>query len=107
MRAFYALCLLALLVSIVWACLVSDVITGLQYVAADRWGVVTLLDLAVGLWFVGAWIAWREQSLLRAVPWWLGLACLGNVVTLIYLLWRGLAPNQQFSPNAANTIARS
>ncbi len=93
-RVFCLLSLLGLLASIVWASLAGDVLAGLRYVAADRWGVVTLADLAVGLWFVGAWIAWREGSIGRAIPWWLGLALLGNVTTLVYLLWRGLGSRQ-------------
>ena len=108
LRLFLVVTLVALVGSIFWAVAESDVITGLRYVASDRWGVVTLADLALGLWFVGAWIAWREQSFVRAAPWWLGLCLLGNVVTLIYLLWRGFgAAPQQDSPNAASITARS
>lgn len=103
-RVFCLLALLGLLASIVWASLAGDVLTGLRYVAADRWGVVTLIDLAAGLWFVGAWILLREGSLARALPWWLGLALLGNVTTLVYLLYRGLggrppATDQQAASN--------
>ena len=77
-----------LIVGIVWACGVSDVVTGLGYVAADRWGVVTLVDLGVGLIFVGAWIAVLERNALRTVCWLVALGCLGNLTTLVYVLVR-------------------
>lgn len=66
----------------------SDVITGLQRVIAHPWGVVTLLDLGVGLLFVAAWIAVVEPRPRCAAGWIIALFLLGNVVTLVYLLWR-------------------
>jgi len=54
----------------------------------DIWGVVTLLDLYVGLLFVAAWIAWVERRWWRAALWIAALAFLGNAVTLVYVLLR-------------------
>ena len=42
----------------------SSVLAGLRHVVADPWGVVTLLDLGVGLLFVAVWLALVEPS-----PW--------------------------------------
>ncbi|KAB2931693.1 MAG: DUF1475 domain-containing protein [Candidatus Contendobacter sp.] len=66
----------------------SHVLAGLRHVAADPWGVVTLLDLGVGLLFVAVWLALVEPSPWRAAVWIIALFLLGNVVTLTYLLWR-------------------
>mgnify|MGYP001027921081 CR=1 FL=1 len=66
----------------------ANVLSGLRYVLADPWGVVTLLDLGVGLLFVAAWLAVVEPRPLVAALWIIGLCLLGNVITLVFLLWR-------------------
>ena len=66
----------------------SNVLAGLRYVIANPWGMVTLLDLGVGLLFVAVWLALVEPSPWRAAVWIIALFLLGNVVTLTYLLWR-------------------
>ncbi len=60
----------------------------LQYLLADPWGLVTLLDLSVGLIVIAAWMALLEPRPLCASVWIVALFLLGNVVTLIFLLWR-------------------
>lgn len=77
-----------LLALIVVASNQASVLTGLSYVLADPWGVVTLLDLGVGLLFVAAWLAVMEPNPWRASAWIISLCVLGNVTTLVYLLWR-------------------
>lgn len=66
----------------------SHVLAGLRHVSADPWGVVTLLDLGIGLLFVAVWLALVEPSPWRAAVWIIALFVLGNVVTLAYLLSR-------------------
>lgn len=61
-------------------------VDGLRLVAGDPWGRVTLIDLGVGLLIVAVWIAWREPSLGRAVPWWIALALTGNLAAGVYLI---------------------
>lgn len=66
----------------------NHVLAGLRHIVADPWGVVTLLDLGVGLLFIAVWLALVEPSPWRAAIWIVALFVLGNVVTLAYLLWR-------------------
>ncbi|MEZ5583196.1 MAG: DUF1475 family protein [Candidatus Competibacteraceae bacterium] len=66
----------------------SHVVSGLQYVLADPWGAVTLLDLSIGLLFVAAWLSVMEPRPLRAALWIVALFALGNVTTLVFLLCR-------------------
>jgi len=66
----------------------SNVLAGLRHLVADPWGIVTLLDLGVGLLFVAVWLALVEPNPWRAAAWIAGLFVLGNVVTLAYLLCR-------------------
>ncbi len=70
-----------------------DVLEGLKRVLAEPWGVVTLLDLSVGLLFVAGWITVIEPRPLYAAVWIIALLVLGNIVTLIFLLWRTRSAN--------------
>jgi hypothetical protein len=49
------------------------------------WGRVTLIDLFLGFVIFGAWIGWREQSVVRSAPWWIALALTGNLAAGFYL----------------------
>ena len=91
MRATVIICgilLGLLLAAIVVASHKSPVLAGLQHLLADPWGFVTLLDLSVGLLVIAAWIAVLESRPVYAATWIVGLFLLGNVVTLVFLLWR-------------------
>ena len=59
-----------------------------RQVIANPWGIVTLLDLSVGLLFIAVWLALVEPNRWRAAAWIAALFILGNVVTLAYLLSR-------------------
>lgn len=60
----------------------------LRYLLTDPWGLVTLLDLSVGLIVIAIWMALLEPRPLCATAWIVALFFLGNVVTLVFLLWR-------------------
>ena len=64
----------------------SNVLAGLRYVIANPWGIVTLMELGVGLLFVAVWLALVEPNPWRAAVWVAALFILGNVGTLVYLL---------------------
>ena len=51
------------------------------------WGRVSLADIYTGVFVLGAWILWREQSLIRALPWLALLLVGGNFAIGPYLLW--------------------
>ena len=53
------------------------------------WGRVTLIDLYTGLALIGAWIVWREGSLLRALPWLVGMVFLGSLAAAAYVVLAG------------------
>lgn len=75
-----------MLVAIIGGMVAGGFADGLRTVLGDPWGRVTMLDLAVGLAFFGAWILAREGAVSRAVPWWIALIFTGNLAAGIYLV---------------------
>ncbi len=80
-----------LLAAIIWAAADSTVVDGLRYLAGDRWGIVTLLDVYAGA-LVVAMLMWLcERRLITWIIWVLALLCLGHLVSVLYVLlltWR-------------------
>ena len=71
---------------IVWASLEKNVLEIFKVMWAERWGIVTLLDLYLGFLIVGAWIVVLEGK--KSVPWIVAMMLLGNFATAAYVLWR-------------------
>lgn len=96
----------------VWASLGENVGAALARLAQDPWGAVTLFDVGIGLAFVAVCIAITEANAVRAALWIAALLCLGNLVTIAYLMarsrrahdWRSivrLAPLEAPPPSSA------
>jgi hypothetical protein len=91
MRIGLVVCLLALallVAAILYGVEHGPVLAGLVTVAREPWGLATLVDLAVGLGFVAAWMSLVEARRWRLGLWLPLLVCLGNVATLLFLLAR-------------------
>lgn len=52
----------------------------------NPWGIVSLVDLYTGFTLFSIWIAYRERSLPRALPWILAMMVLGFFAGSAYLL---------------------
>lgn len=50
------------------------------------WGVVTLVDVYVGLALFSGWVLWREGSSRAAVAWIAAILTAGNLATCCYVL---------------------
>ena len=50
------------------------------------WGVVSLVEIYVGMALFGCWVFWREASPLRSGVWMLAVALIGNIVSCVYVL---------------------
>jgi hypothetical protein len=77
-----------MLLSIIWASAASGILDGLRYLLADRWAIVTLLDVYAGAVVVGIWMWSCERRLTTWIPWFVGVLCLGHLVSLVYLIVR-------------------
>jgi hypothetical protein len=112
-RVFSMVCGLivaALAALIVWASLEKSVIEIFRVLLAERWGIVTLLDLYGGFLITGAWIAALERRWWRVVPWLAGMFFLGNFASLIYVAlraWRARTFAEVFFPRElADRVSR-
>jgi hypothetical protein len=50
------------------------------------WGLVTLVEVYVGLTLFACWVLWREASRLEAAAWLVAAALGGNIVSCAYVL---------------------
>jgi hypothetical protein len=86
---FFCVALLAALIAaIVWAAGRESLGDGFRRLLDHPWGVVTLIDVYAGFFFVGAWLWTVERHKATLVIWLLLLFCTGNAATLLYLTLR-------------------
>ncbi|NKB35644.1 MAG: DUF1475 domain-containing protein [Gammaproteobacteria bacterium] len=72
--------------SIIYAILNGDLpIEGAQLMAMP-WGIVSLVDIYLGLLLFSVWVMWREQNSLSAIVWVLLVLSLGNLLSCLYIL---------------------
>ena len=50
------------------------------------WGIVSLVDIYLGLILFSSWVYWREQSLRSGSIWVLCILVLGNLISCLYIL---------------------
>lgn len=63
---------------------------GLARVADTWWGITTLADLGAGVAVIAVWICVLDRRPGVCAAWIIGLMCLGNFTTLVFLLVRSL-----------------
>jgi len=64
----------------------QDIISANRLLWPDPWYRVLLADAYCGFLWFWLWVAWREQSVLRGVIWFVLIMGLGNLATAGYLL---------------------
>lgn len=86
--AFFAVLAIVLIGLIVWASLEKHVLEIFKVMLAERWGIVTLIDLYGGFVVTATWICVLERRAWRAAPWLVAIFFLGNLATAIYVVFR-------------------
>lgn len=71
-----------------WAGMQSNLWVELKAMLRLPWGLVSLVDLSVGIIAVAFWISVIERRWWPTAGWILLLLCLGNLATVLYLLNR-------------------
>ncbi|RQM31437.1 hypothetical protein B5M09_001276 [Aphanomyces astaci] len=78
-----------------YAAATESVPDGWAFIRSDTWSYVTLVDVLTGISMVVTYVLVRELrdgNILIALLWVLGLLCLGNGVTIVYLLYVSAGP---------------
>ncbi len=57
-----------------------------SHLMAMPWGIVSLVDIYLGLLLFSIWIMWREQCSVSGVFWVLLVLSLGNLMSCLYIL---------------------
>lgn len=58
-----------------------------RLIVSNPWGIVSLVDLYAGFTMFSIWIAYRERSVTRALPWIIGMMVLGFFTGSLYMLY--------------------
>lgn len=78
---------LVMALALLWAGIGGDLQAEGASMVEMRWGVVSLVEIYVGIGLFGGWVFARESSWLRAGGWMLGVILIGNLVSCIYVLF--------------------
>jgi hypothetical protein len=78
--------MLSMLVAVAWG--ITNGRLGMEFSAMTNmaWGLVTIIDLYVGLALIATWIWWREANPMIALGWTVALATCGNIATCLYIV---------------------
>lgn len=93
----FALILIAMLMVTTWASLDRSIFQVGQELLGDRWFHATLADAYCGFVTFYAWLAWREESWLARILWFVAVMLLGNIAMSIYVLIATLKLKDNFS----------
>lgn len=80
------------------ASLHQDLVSATRQLWIDPWFRATLADAYCGFLFFWLWVAWREQSPVKSILWFVLIMALGNIAMAGYLLLqvRRLQPEDGF-----------
>lgn len=70
---------------IVWAGIQQPIGENFATITDLPWGVVSLVDLYLGLAIIGVWVVYRESTLVGRLSWIIALVVLGNLAAGAYL----------------------
>ncbi len=77
---------LAMACALAWGVLYGDLTAEGGALLRMPWGLVSLVEIYIGLTLFGCWVFWREASAARASAWMLAAVLIGNIVSCIYVL---------------------
>lgn len=86
LTGFCCLVLTVMLYVTISASLHQDLISATRQLWPDPWFRATLADAYCGFLFFWLWVAWREQSAVKSILWFVLIMTLGNIAMGGYLL---------------------
>jgi hypothetical protein len=83
---FYSVVLVAMLSGIIWASLSQNLFTLPPQVALHPWFIVTLMDTYFAFATIYLWMAYKTETLVGRIVWFLMVIALGNVAIALFML---------------------
>ncbi len=71
---------------IIYAVIYGDFFIEGSLLTVMPWGIVSLVDIYLGLILFSTWVMWRETDKRIASIWALSILALGNVISCLYIL---------------------
>jgi hypothetical protein len=81
-----ALCMTIMAGALIWGFAAGDFFEEGRVIFSTTWGIVSIIDVYVGLVLFSGWIVYRERSAVRSVPWVAALMVLGFFAASLYAL---------------------
>ncbi len=70
-----------------WASAQENVWVGLQYLFRDRWAIATLSDTYMSFFIIYLWMAYKQNSWVARIVWFLLVCSWGSIAVSIYALF--------------------
>ncbi|MFT7457877.1 MAG: hypothetical protein ACI909_000545 [Planctomycetota bacterium] len=71
---------------IIYAMMIGNLMTEGSTLLAMPWGMVSLVDIYLGLILFSLWVVWREDFSLAGICWAVLIISLGNMLSCLYIL---------------------
>lgn len=84
LRAYFIFVLIAMLAVTTWASLQENIFD--SKILLDPWGIATMFDTYFGFLAFYLWVAYKENTLLKRVIWFVAIMALGNIAMAGYVL---------------------
>ena len=78
--------LLIMTAFVVYASIYGDFFQEVNILTDMAWGMVSLVDLYIGLIIFSTWVYWRESNKQTGLAWSIAILLLGNMITCLYLI---------------------
>ena len=69
-----------------WAIVAGDLSEEGSIILRIPWGVVSLVEIYVGMALFGCWVFWRESNIVSSCAWMAAVAIAGNIASCIYVV---------------------
>ncbi|MGI9334298.1 MAG: DUF1475 family protein [Gammaproteobacteria bacterium] len=72
--------------ALAWGAVAGDLMAEGRALLRMPWGLVSLVEIYVGVALFGCWVYWREASAVRAGAWMVAVILAGNIVSCVYVV---------------------
>jgi hypothetical protein len=86
MKVFFSFVIAVMISVSVWASLDSNVVSGFQYLFANRWGIATLGDTYFSFTIIYLWMAYKEPAWSKRVAWLIAVYAFGTIAISVFML---------------------